>query len=652
MAELTESRPPCAGCKRKILDQEFIQALSTEWHTWCFRCSACRQLLQHWYFEKEGRLYCRSDYWSRFGESCHGCLDLITGPVMVAGNYRFHPECFQCVNCDSHIEDGDTYALVERSKLYCIDLCPELMSLHIGDRILEVNGTPVKEHLIDELDAVIRSANNTLLLTVERDPNRRRGESNGNASSEENLLVQSPEDDEPPEEAQQMPGGTKQKKLLLRASATQPMLDTMSLDRCRSGNRGNHRKRPSSLPRSPSLDSEVPPSLRGSQDPLRVSQSFRSDSNKRSKIFRPSDLIVGEELGRGFFGHVYKVTHKETGELMVLKELYRFDDEAQKNFLKEVSVMRQLIHPNVLKFMGILYKDKRLILVTEYVAGGTVRGLLEDRQRYKHLPWPTRLRFSRDIASGMAYLHSVNIIHRDLNTHNCLVREDMSVVVADFGLSRVVAAVDMKVAAPPSYNNNNNNNAATAAMAACRRKSLAKRKKRYTVVGNPYWMAPEMLSGKCYDEKVDIFSFGIILCEIIGRVQADPDYLPRKHDFSLNEEAFLSKFCKDCPAPFYKLAFSCCGLDAEKRPPFEKSAEWAEAILDNLENDIPLPLELCSERLSYGGPDDASSLAASPVAVATPAKALHCIAEAHGAASPEDCVTTRACGQDGESPSV
>ena len=86
-----------------------------------------------------------------------------------------------------------------------------------------------------------------------------------------------------------------------------------------------------------------PPSVR---EPCELSrtQSFRVEP-KSQRIFRASDLVKGELLGKGFFGQVYKVTHRETGEVMVLKELYRVDDEAQKNFLKEVSV-RHFINEN------------------------------------------------------------------------------------------------------------------------------------------------------------------------------------------------------------------------------------------------------------------------------------------------------------------
>ncbi|KPJ07789.1 LIM domain kinase 1 [Papilio machaon] len=78
-------------------------------------------------------------------------------------------------------------------------------------------------------------------------------------------------------------------------------------------------------------------------------------------------------------------------------------------------------------------------------------------------------------------------------------------------------------------------------------------------------MAPEMMNGNVYDEKVDVFSFGIILCEIIGRVSADPDFLPRRSDFGLNEALFVDKFCKPnaCPEPFYRVAFLACQLDPD-----------------------------------------------------------------------------------------
>lgn len=81
----------------------------------------------------------------------------------------------------------------------------------------------------------------------------------------------------------------------------------------------------------------------------------------QQRVFRASDLVKGELLGQGFFGQVFKVTTRDTAEVMVLKELYRVDEEAQKNFLKEVSenVDKMLLNTVLETFMiGIINSEK------------------------------------------------------------------------------------------------------------------------------------------------------------------------------------------------------------------------------------------------------------------------------------------------------
>lgn len=177
------------------------------------------------------------------------------------------------------------------------------------------------------------------------------------------------------------------------------------------------------------------------------------------------------------------MTHKKTKEVMVLKELYRVDEEAQRNFLKEVAVLRSLSHNNVLRFIGVLYRDKKLHLVTEFIPGGSLKELIHDSDFV--LPWEQRILFAKDIACGMAYLHSKNIIHRDLNSLNCLVREDKTVIVADFGLARIIQS-PTKTASPGSIGERGGSGRwSVDGNGIVGRKYSRQRKQRYTVVGNP-----------------------------------------------------------------------------------------------------------------------------------------------------------------------
>lgn len=618
----------CASCLNVIEDDEYVQALRAEWHTECFRCSGCDVPLSNWYFEKDGMLFCRSDYLSTYGEACQNCASIITGPVMVAGEHKFHPECFCCTSCGGFIGDGDSYALVERSKLYCgscykhhmqplskqsdlrgqqphsirlveipmgcdsapsiklsvdtpsslhsgvhiadLDMNPDLMSLHIGDKILEVNGTPLEHQSLEEIEDLIKSTNKVLQLTIEHDPD--------STLSCLPLLI--------PPRCRTL--GDKEHRYKKKDDGGSTDSRARQLKRS-----SGVQERSSSLPRM--LVSDPPACSQQTSYDLNRTKSFRIEP-KNQRTFRASDLVQGKLLGKGFFGQVHLVTHRETGEVMVLKELHRLDEEAQRRFLKEVSVLRSLNHKNVLHFIGVLYRDKRFHLVTEYISGGSLRDLLHDSSEF--LSWEQRVNLARDIAAGMCYLHSMNIIHRDLNSHNCLVKEDRTAVVADFGLARIMNDQTSR----PSTRRYS---PATGVKCATPRKH--ERKKRYTVVGNPYWMAPEMMKGKKYDEKVDIFSFGIVLCEIIGRVQADPDYLPRSNDFGLNTVVFKEKFCSNCPEPFYEIAFLCCELDPERRPPFKLLEKWLDSISMHLVVESPLPDDLRSDILNYSAPSSPDS---------------------------------------------
>ncbi|VDP06223.1 unnamed protein product [Soboliphyme baturini] len=197
------------------------------------------------------------------------------------------------------------------------------------------------------------------------------------------------------------------------------------------------------------------------------------------------DIDFQESIGSGSFGKVYKGVYM--GRKVAVKR-YRpavFGSKSDVDmFCREVSILSRLNSPYVVSFIGACLDDpSQFAIVTGFVAGGSLFSLLHEQKRI--LDGKVKFTIGLDVARGMQYLHQLvpSVIHRDLNSHNILLKENCRAVLADFGESRFLTATD--------YDN------------------MTKQP------GNLRWMAPEIfMQGSRYNTKADVFSYALCLWEI------------------------------------------------------------------------------------------------------------------------------------------
>ncbi|XP_073001504.1 serine/threonine-protein kinase STY13-like isoform X2 [Typha latifolia] len=151
-------------------------------------------------------------------------------------------------------------------------------------------------------------------------------------------------------------------------------------------------------------------------------------------------LNMGMPFAQGAFGKLYRGTYN--GEDVAIKLLERPENDPERaqlmeqQFVQEVMMLATLKHPNIVRFIGACRKRIVWCIVTEYAKGGSVRQFLMRRQN-KLVPLKLAVKQALDVARGMAYVHGLGFIHRDLKSDNLLISADKSIKIADFGVARI-----------------------------------------------------------------------------------------------------------------------------------------------------------------------------------------------------------------------
>jgi hypothetical protein len=294
---------------------------------------------------------------------------------------------------------------------------------------------------------------------------------------------------------------------------------------------------------------EVPNSdlVASSQPQTQSSSTTNSNSNVGSDISY-YDLKFGNLIGREPFAEVYKATYKEN--LVAVKKLFVVQDLWQSDelqiyfacFRKEIEILSSLNHPNILKCLGGCIQPSNLCIVTEYCNGGSLYDLLHVQE--EKLPFQQQIVLALGIAEGMEYLHSRKpiIIHRALNSQIILLNDSIP-KICDFVVSQTKGALTSS-ALP-------------------------------TKVGTYNWMAPEVMTENAtYTEKVDVWSFGMILYELATNT-IPYDYCGDNVPF-LIREVCVKKKTPPLPegqvvdATVLSLIQQCWNWDPQQRPSFSQ----------------------------------------------------------------------------------
>jgi eukaryotic-like serine/threonine-protein kinase len=285
---------------------------------------------------------------------------------------------------------------------------------------------------------------------------------------------------------------------------------------------------------------------------------------KLAKGTRLGPYEIKDPVGAGGMGVVYRADDTRLGRQVAIKVLPHADEERLRRFEREARVTGNLSHPNLLTLYDIGVHDGTPFIVTELLEGET----LGDRMKRGRLRLREAMKIGADIARGLAAAHAAGIVHRDIKPANIFLTSDSRTKILDFGIAKLVASDERPARIPQT-----SPGLASAATATD------------VMIGTPGYMAPEQIEGDTVDARTDIFTFGLLLYEMVSGVRAFAAASPIEEAYAILKQA--PEAPTGAPKTVARIVLRCL----EKRPDdrFQSANDLAFALdeLDAATDPVP-----------------------------------------------------------------
>eukprot|EP00958_Prasinococcus_capsulatus_P019090 scaffold2299_cov359-Prasinococcus_capsulatus_cf.AAC.4 len=208
----------------------------------------------------------------------------------------------------------------------------------------------------------------------------------------------------------------------------------------------------------------------------------------------PCAQLLGEPIGKGAYGKVHKGVDLQTGDIVAIKQvsLENIANEDLSSIMLEIDLLKALNHKNIVKYLGSFKTKSHLYIILEFVENGALSNSIKPT-KFGAFPESLVALYAAQVLEGLAYLHTQGVIHRDIKAANILTTKEGTVKLADFGVATKLTEADTKA---------------------------------HSVVGSPYWMAPEVIEMSGVTQASDIWSVG---CTVIELLTSVPPYHDLQH---------------------------------------------------------------------------------------------------------------------------